>query len=85
MYPDRDDQDTIEQFCPRFARGQCMTKFKMKWSWERANVTLTFEFRISGEAKSKVVEQMLPSIFLIPCEFLFYIEIMKALYYISYG
>ena len=37
----------------------------------------------SKEAKSKVLEQMIPSIFIIPSEFLFLIEIIKELFILA--
>jgi len=80
---------------PHAARDQCLTKLKMTWSSARAHISLTlnFEFRISWQRGQETVnfntgtfsEANVPSIFIIPNEFVFLIEIIKALcYYISY-
>ena len=63
-----------------------MTKLKMMRSSACAHVSLTFEFRISyPRGQEHVMEQMLLSICIIPNEFSFMIEVIKALYYyISY-
>ena len=60
-----------------------MTKLKMMRSSACAHVSLTFEFHISyPRGQEHVMEQMLLSICIIPNEFSFMIEVIKALPYI---